>query len=138
MNKTEIIDNIANDTGITRAHVGLVIDMCLNYIVYGMERDGFTTLANFGSFEKRTPILTRRFVDDSGEKKLTFKQRPVAFNVSPILKKTIYTFESKKIPKGACYNSGQRYNRHKDYEKHESALSKIESGEIEVYELKKP
>lgn len=53
MNKSELIDAVADDTGLSKAEAGRAVDSVLNSITGTLKRGDQVTLVGFGSFMVR-------------------------------------------------------------------------------------
>lgn len=53
MNKSELIDAVADDTGLSKAEAGRAVDSVLNSITGALKRGDQVTLVGFGSFMVR-------------------------------------------------------------------------------------
>ena len=50
MNKNDLIEAVAKDTGLTKAASGKAIDSLLGAVKKGLKKDGRVTLVGFGTF----------------------------------------------------------------------------------------
>lgn len=53
MNKSELIDGVADDTGLSKAEAGRAVDAVFNGITKSLRRGDTVTLVGFGSFMVR-------------------------------------------------------------------------------------
>ncbi len=53
MSKTELVEFIANEAGLTKADATRALDACINGIAAGLKKDGKVTLVGFGTFSAK-------------------------------------------------------------------------------------
>ena len=53
MSKTELVEFIAKEAGLTKADATRALDACINGISKGLKKDGKVTLVGFGTFSAK-------------------------------------------------------------------------------------
>ena len=53
MSKTELVDFIANEAGLTKADAARALDACIAGITSGLKKEGKVALVGFGTFSKK-------------------------------------------------------------------------------------
>lgn len=54
MSKTELVDFIANEAGLTKADAARALDACIAGITSGLKKEGKVALVGFGTFSAKT------------------------------------------------------------------------------------
>jgi DNA-binding protein HU-beta len=68
MNKTELVNTVASQTGIARSEVRTVVDSCFDTIIATLENDGKVALAGFGTFSVTEKSPRSGYNPHSGER----------------------------------------------------------------------
>ena len=53
MSKTELVEFIANEAGLTKADAARALDACIQGITSGLKKDGKVALVGFGTFSAK-------------------------------------------------------------------------------------
>lgn len=53
MSKTELVEFVANEAGLTKADAGRAVDAMLNGITKGLKKEGKVALVGFGTFSAK-------------------------------------------------------------------------------------
>ena len=53
MSKTELVEFIANEAGLTKADAARALDAAINGVTKGLKKDGKVTLVGFGTFSAK-------------------------------------------------------------------------------------
>lgn len=89
MNKSELIERVAGDSGLTRSEAGKAVDAVFDNIAKALKKDGKATLVGFGSFTVRKRAARSGRNPKTGESIKIKASKTPAFKAGKALKDAV-------------------------------------------------
>ena len=89
MSKTELVEFIANEAGLTKADAARALDAAINGVTKGLKKDGKVTLVGFGTFSAKKRAAREGRNPQTGEEIKIAASKAPRFKAGKVLKDSV-------------------------------------------------